>query len=339
MGAEGIATLRNVGGLELGNEATELAYLGAKRRLRQLCEASVGTGLVGSTINVSVWKKDMRCAVVGIRSTSQAMFCRMSYHGYTIQAGDVLLLEAFNNMIGSDGWLEKFSVVRKVPNSAPPRTGRVADGLRAVFTGVGLLLMISLAMLSKKWLSMPVMGTIFLSSLLVIKGLTLEEVYSEINGRVLLTMVGALALGASMQETRLANCMADMIVSFAKPLGQTAVCIGIYIATVGIGQFLNSAANIAIMGAIAIPVAGKMEMEVGEMAMVVTYAASACYMAPYGYQTNTLVIRDGDYTWGDFIRFGGMLQLVHLLLVVYIAPLCNQLSPVNPDPPPNPILA
>merc|ERR1712008_167748 len=26
--------------------------------------------------------------------------------------------------------------------------------------------------------------------------------------------------------------------------------------------------------------------------------------APYGYQTNTLVIKDGDYTWGDFIRFG-----------------------------------
>ena len=28
-----------------------------------------------------------------------------------------------------------------------------------------------------------------------------------------------------------------------------------------------------------------MEIAVGEMALVVTYAASACYTAPYGYQS------------------------------------------------------
>merc|ERR1712048_965425 len=105
-------------------------------------------------------------------------------------------------------------------------------------------------------------------------------------------------------------------------MGRMGIRIGIYVATVGIGQFLNSAANVAIMGSIAIPVAEQIEMPVGEMAMVVVYAASACYMAPYGYQTNTLVIKDGGYSWGDFIKFGGGLQFIHLLVVVSISQFC-----------------
>lgn len=37
------------------------------------------------------------------------------------------------------------------------------------------------------------------------------------------------------------------------------------------------------MGQIAIPIAATMNIPVGQMALIVTYAASACYTAPYGY--------------------------------------------------------
>jgi di/tricarboxylate transporter len=171
---------------------------------------------------------------------------------------------------------------------------------------------------------MPVMCTIFLTGIIVVKGLTLSEAYAEINAPVLFTIVGALGMGKAMQQTRLANCMAAVIVGQLQDLGPFAVLIGLYVATVGVGQFLNSAANVAIMGAIAIPIAGQMGMELGGIALVITYAASACYMAPYGYQTNTLVLKDGGYTWGDFIKFGGGLQFVHLIVVVSISQFCAQ---------------
>ena len=60
------------------------------------------------------------------------------------------------------------------------------------------------------------------------------------------------------------------------------------------------------------PIASSMGIAVGEMALIVTYAASACYMAPYGYQTNTLVLDAGGYVWADFLKFGGGLQVLHM---------------------------
>merc|ERR1712050_342012 len=114
--------------------------------------------------------------------------------------------------------------------------------------------------------------------------------------------------------------IAGMIVSVMAPFGKIAIYFGMYIATVGLGQFLNSQGNVALMGTIAIPLAKSQQIPVGSLALVVVYAASACYMAPYGYQTNTLVMKPGDYSWGDYIKFGGALQVVHMILICVMVP-------------------
>eukprot|EP00439_Symbiodinium_sp_Y106_P040085 s5152_g4.t3 len=309
--------VRRVKGLELSNEA-EVHLLGAQRRSRSLCEVTIKDDLVGSNIDVTRWRKELRCAVLSVKGVGQEESdptrrphpC--SFHNYTLQAGNVVLVEAFRDMVGSDVWLDHFGVARVEPNSAPPRSGQKADLLRAAFIVVGLIAVISLASLGYKRLSMPLMSIIFLCCIIAVKGLKMEEAYGEVNGVVLLTIVGALVLGKSMEASCLANCVGQLVVVIARPLGHTAVSAGLYCATIALGQFLNSAANVAIMGQVALSVAEEMQMPVGEVAMIVTYAASACYMAPYGYQTNTLVMAAGGYDWADFIRFGGMLQALHM---------------------------
>eukprot|EP00435_Cladocopium_sp_Y103_P004236 s2027_g1.t1 len=260
--AEGVAQLRHVRGLELCNDF-ELSLLGSMRRKRCLCEAAVKETLVGSTIDARRWKSELRCAVVASRGDAAetesapgaapgtgtvGARATQSFNGYVIQSGDVLLLETFKEMVGSDIWVENFGVVRLVPNSAPPRRGKPADSLRAVFIVVGLLAMIIIASCGDKAPSLPLMAVIFLCGIIMVKGLKLEEVYQEINGQVLLTIVGALALGRALEVSCLANCMAQCIIAVTKPIGTVAVKAGIYAATIGLGQFLNSAANVAIMG-------------------------------------------------------------------------------------------
>ena len=55
------------------------------------------------------------------------------------------MIEAFGDMLGSQAWAEHFGVVRRLPNSAPPRRGRQADLLRALFIVSGLGVMILVA--------------------------------------------------------------------------------------------------------------------------------------------------------------------------------------------------
>lgn len=55
------------------------------------------------------------------------------------------------------------------------------------------------------------------------------------------------------------------------------------------------------------------------MAFLLMLAASACFMSPFGYQTNLMVYGAGGYSTMDFIKFGGPMQVwqgVFSLLVI-----------------------
>jgi hypothetical protein len=340
--AEGAAKIRHVRGLELGNENTELRYLGARRRERVLAEAAVGADLVGQTIDPVSWKDQLKCGIVAVRSPGDPTFCQVTCHGYEVKSGDVLLLEAFRNMVGSDTWTEFFGVVRVVPKSAPPRNGRRADLLRGFFTGFGLIGVFLLAAFTNgnpdlsARLDLSILCMILLCFIFLIKGLTVEEAYTEVNGPILLIIAGAIALGSAMQDTQLASCMANGIVSATKPMGDAALLAGMYFATVAIGMVLNNAATVAIMGQIGISIvsSGQSEMPLGQLCLLITFAASACFMTPYGYQTNTFVADAVGYSWGEFIKFGAPLQIMHCILIVLLVPWLDQISPGSDMPKP-----
>merc|ERR1712137_85584 len=161
-------------------------------------------------------------------------------------------------------------------------------------------------------------------------GLTVAEAYTEVNGPILLIIAGAIALGAAMKDSQFANCAANGIVVATQPLGSVALLAGIYLSTVAIGMVLNNAATVAIMGGIAQEITNGPNdpgVSLKQLALLVTFAASACYITPYGYQTNTYVQTAAGYTWGDFIKFGFPLQIMHMVMIVLLVPWLETISP------------
>merc|ERR1712151_126720 len=151
---------RNSGGVELSNEQSELELLGARRRERSLMEATITEAFVGHTIDVRDWRLHRRCGIVGIRNSSESSGpaqCRLTLDGYTLQQGDVLLLESSKNNVGSDTWAAAFSVVRPILNSKPPRNGRKADFFRAIAVSIGLVLVIAMTILNKPYLKLEIL--------------------------------------------------------------------------------------------------------------------------------------------------------------------------------------
>jgi di/tricarboxylate transporter len=55
--------------------------------------------------------------------------------------------------------------------------------------------------------------------------------------------------------------------------------------------------------------------------MAIMIAASCGFATPIGYQTNLMVYGPGGYRFSDFVRFGGILNLLTWAVTVAVAPL------------------
>jgi Di- and tricarboxylate transporters len=55
--------------------------------------------------------------------------------------------------------------------------------------------------------------------------------------------------------------------------------------------------------------------------MAVTVAASCGFATPMGYQTNLMIYGAGGYRVGDYVRFGGPLNLIVMVVTLLLAPL------------------
>jgi di/tricarboxylate transporter len=242
-----------------------------------------------------------------------------------LQKDDIILIEGFPKSVGSEAWLAHFGIVRIVDNSMPQRSGTTADMLRAIAITVGLLVTLVLAATNRKNLGLNVLATLLLCFLFVIKATTPKEAYSTLNPSVLLSIVGALALGDAVESSGLANFLADVIVKAFAPFGKYAVLLGIYIAAASLGLVITNPAVVAILGEIGMACTKDPDspgLRPAEVALVLVWASSFCAMSPYAYATNLMILPVGKYTWGDFITFGAPCQFIHMIVAVAITPFC-----------------
>jgi di/tricarboxylate transporter len=266
------------------------------------------SSLVGSTLKEVGFRSRYDAAVLAVHRAGHRVEAKLGE--LELRAGDTLLLLADTDF--RDHWRESgdFLVVAGIRGTSPART-RKAPLVLALTAGLVLIAGAGLV---------PILDAALLTAIaLVATGvLTLREARDAVDLDVIVMIGAAFGLGTAMEITGLAERAAALLLGVFDPLGALGALLGIVVATIALTEMITNNAAAALMFPIALPAAAAVGADPRAYAIAVAVSASASFLTPIGYQTNTIVYGLGGYRFSDYPRLGLPLTVIVLVTIVAV---------------------
>ena len=140
---------------------------------------------------------------------------------------------------------------------------------------------------------------------LIVTGcVSVREAYRSIDIRILVLIVGTLALGRALTVTGTADVYARTLLAPLVGFSPRIVLSVFILLTSVFSLFISNNATAALLLPIAISTAGALGVDPRPFVIGICFGASACYATPIGYQTNLLVYGPGGYKFADYLKLG-----------------------------------
>jgi di/tricarboxylate transporter len=187
---------------------------------------------------------------------------------------------------------------------------------------VGVLLPVILG-----WVQIYIAAVIGAALMVLVGCLSMKEAYLQIEWKAVFLIAGMLPLGTALDQTGAAKLIADGVVALVGPYGPNAVMLGLVVLTFLATCFVPTAALVVLMAPIALNTSANMGLSPFGLMMAIAMAASASFMTPVSHPANILVMGPGGYRFADYLKVGGLLTLVILVVLMLVLPVFWPLAP------------
>ncbi|MBE7185875.1 MAG: SLC13 family permease [Methylobacterium mesophilicum] len=225
----------------------------------------------------------------------------------TFRLGDVLVLQGDPTRIP-----EVLRELGLLPLAE--RSLRLGSVRRALVPLVILVLAIGATALGL--LPVPVAFFAAAAGMVVFKVIPLREVYSAIDGPILVMLAALIPVSDSLRTTGATDLISTSLASFATGLPPFGALALILLVAMAVTPFLNNAATVLVMAPIAAGFASDLGFRPEAFLMAVAIGAGCDFLTPIGHQCNTLVMGPGGYRFGDYARLGLPLSILVVLIAV-----------------------
>ncbi len=267
------------------------------------------SSLVGQTLRHSNFRRRSGLSVLALLRGDLTLSDHMA--DVPLQAGDMMLLQGpFDRMRQFEAASEMVVITEhSVSENAQKR-------------GVAVLIAFALAVILSSFNWIPPSIAFLLVALLALatRCITLDTAYENVDWRLLILIGGMTAFGAAMAKSGADLLIAQTITGWLQPYGSIAVLAGFTILTVLLTQPMSNAAAALVVLPIAIKAAESMGANPRAFAIAIMLSASISVLTPFE-PSCILVYGPGKYRFSDFIKVGGGLTLISVILILLLVPL------------------
>jgi di/tricarboxylate transporter len=307
---DSIVELQKIRGLRPATD--QLFKLNAPRANRCLIEAVVSDScrLVGQTIRDGRFRSVYNAVVIAVGRNGKRL--RQKIGDIVLEPGDTLLIEAHPSFADNHRNSRDFYLVSAVAESAPLRHERAWIAL--------IILAAMVALAATEVLSMLNAALLAAGAMVLTRCVTGPIARRSIDWQVLLVIGAALGLGKALESTGAAKSIADELLHWGGGSPMLALIV-VYGLTMVFTEIMSNNAAAALMFPIATATSATLGVSPMPFIIAIMIAASCGFATPIGYQTNLMVYGPGGYRFSDFIRFGGLLNLIMWLVTMLVTPI------------------
>ena len=306
---DSVVDMRKIRGLTIPDNQARKLQIPAWQRTLVEAVVSSRCALIGKTIREGRFRSHYNAAVVAVARGGRRLTGKLG--DVRLEAGDVLLLEASPSFLHRRRESHDFYLVSKVEKGAVLR-----PELAWLAIAIILAMVIAAALTPISILTAAMVAAI---TMIVMRCCTTSEARRSIDWSILIVIGAAIGIGSALEKSGAAEAVASGMLSLASG-NKLASLAAVYLATVLCTEMITNNAAAVIMFSIALEAAAKLGLDATPFVITVMIAASASFLTPFGYQTNTMVYGVGGYRFSDYLKFGLPLSLIVFAVAMTVIP-------------------
>lgn len=220
-----------------------------------------------------------------------------------LSEGDVLLAIGTQDALAALGRIDGLLMLEG--GRELPRSGKAALAL-AIMAGAVLLASLGLVPIAISALAGAVL-------MFVTGCVKFERVGRALSAKVIVLVASSIALGKLVLVSGAALWLGQVLAAGLQFLPAAGVLAAIMVFVTVLTNFASNATAAAVGTPIAFSLAQQLGLPVEPLVLAVLFGCNLCYATPVAYQTNMMIMAEGDYRFRDYIRTG--VPLVLLMIV------------------------
>ncbi len=227
---------------------------------------------------------------------------RTDFSDVPLRPGDALIVHGPWRMIGALGDQRQFLLSSEVESDSRHRRPVVA---LACFAGA-----LVLAFLGFQLSHALLTGALAMVLLGVVR---IDEAYRAVDWRTVLLLAGLIPLGLAMEKTGAAEYIAGLVMHLTEGSGVFMVMLAVAALATLFTLFMSNVAATVVLVPLVMILGREAGISPRALALLVAVAASNSFILPT-HQVNALLMAPGGYRNADYLRAGGVMTLVFLVV-------------------------